>query len=116
MRVDLICRREQTLHPADNLDSPVRLVSEISEAASRSAPPVASPIARPAMTCRLSVHLCWIVFAQVFLKISKPPGEISTELSFGQKPEAWPGVYASPLTIDGLPHVPACTGSDEAAH
>jgi hypothetical protein len=56
------------------------------------------------------------VFAQVFLKISMPSGEISTERSFGQKPKAWRGVYANPLTIDGLPHVPACTGSDEATH
>jgi|GEM_PF-4559451 hypothetical protein len=68
------------------------------------------------MTSWPVVHVCWIVFAQVFLKISKPSGEISTEPSFGQKPEAWRGVYANPLTIDGLTHVPACTGSDEATH
>src|SRR3546814_18799592 len=54
MRVDLIGRREQTLHPAENLDFPARLVSAISEAASRSAPPVASPLARLARTSLVS--------------------------------------------------------------
>jgi hypothetical protein len=68
------------------------------------------------MASRAVVHVCWIVLAQVFLKISKPSGEISTQPSLGQKPESWLGVYANPLTVDALTHVPACTGSDEATH
>lgn len=68
------------------------------------------------MANRAVVHVCWIVFAQVLLKISKPAGEISTQPSLGQKPESWRGMYASPFSVDALTHVPACTGSYEATH
>jgi hypothetical protein len=81
-----------------------------------STPPVAPPGPRPAGPSPTVVEVCRIAFAQVLLKIGNSSVEVPTQPSFGKEPDTRRGMFANPLTIDGLTHVPASTRDDEASH
>jgi len=90
--------------------------SAISPGAIGPAPGLAPP--RLARQPRRSsvVDVCWIVLAQILLKIGKPSSEVPTQPAFGKEPEAGRGMLANPLRIHELTHVPASTERDTASH